>query len=87
MKLKIRSANSWCARYVSDDMLDDFDKGFRSFANQMSSNVAKVSLFVIPLKIGCTPPICYNSKSAILVNIFTNLLFMRNKAVLHVVGA
>ena len=55
--------NEWPRRYdvCSDAMLDDFDKGFWSFANQMSSSMAKISLFVIPLKTGCTPPILTNT--------------------------
>ena len=43
---------SWCTRYVSDAMLDDFDKGFdHLIANQMLSNMAKMSCSLNPSRL------------------------------------
>lgn len=47
----------WCANYVIAAMLDDFDKGFFLIAIQISSNMAKFSLFIKSLGKGCTSPI------------------------------
>lgn len=49
--------NRWCASYVMAAMLDDFDKGFSLFAILISSNMAKISLFIESLGNGCTPRI------------------------------
>ena len=48
---------SWRASYVIVAMLDDFDKGFSLFAILISSNMAKISLFIESLGDGCTPRI------------------------------
>ena len=40
-----------------DAILDDLDKEFSSLSNQMSSNMAKNSLFGKFFEIGCTPAI------------------------------
>ena len=48
---------SWCASYLIAAMLDDFDKRFSLFAILISSNMAKISLFIESLGDGCTPRI------------------------------
>ena len=53
----IQLNDSWCATYVIAAMLDDFDKGFSLFAILISSNMAKISLFIESLGDGCTPRI------------------------------
>ena len=50
-------AYSWCASYVRATMLDDFEKGFSLFAILISSNMAKIFLFIESLGNGCTPRI------------------------------
>ena len=47
-------------RYVRDAMLDDPGKGFWLFANQISSNMVKVSLFLKSSEISCTHLMCNN---------------------------